>query len=369
MTTETEIARYVLVASVLVVAVLYYKTKRTSGGTLTAGYFVLLGVTGQWETILAAAVFTAITYGVMRLVIMRLVALPRLWVYGVSIVVATTAHVAFGTVPSLLDLPGALGLVFLTGLYVTPGIITYDLLHQGIRKTALGLGTAIALTTLVSAPLVFLQVLPDRAALAFNGNIPDYLWALAALVSVYAALALRLARHLGTAGFIGAVFVVEIFRWDTILLVIAFVIVARVIVWAVGRQVFLTPRMAFQLSFVTGAIVCWTCIYWGARWGIPAAEQLNAFLLEPLILVGLMTADLHRVSVPRAFLGTTIGAGLVAVALYAASADVPMAAAVGLYVMVAAAVLLIARPALIRLFTDPIQVARVGRAHMLTTLD
>ena len=51
MSLDVELARFVLLVSVIVVAVLYVRTQQVTGGTFTPGYVAILLFAGEWAVL------------------------------------------------------------------------------------------------------------------------------------------------------------------------------------------------------------------------------------------------------------------------------------------------------------------------------
>lgn len=361
MSLDIELARYVIVVSVIVVAALYAHSQRVTGGSLTPGYVVLLILDADVAALISVVVFSAITVIVVRGVILQWFVLTRQWVYGMGILVSALSHSVLRLGADFVDYPGGLGLVLLAGLYVTPGILAYDLVHQGLRKTTEGLALAVLGTLVLTLPVLATGVLPEGFDPAYRGGIdPDWWW-LAVTVSVAAALALRMARGLATAGYIGTVFILAIADWQALVLLALCVVVARLIATAVIASGTFTPRQQFQLSFLIGAFTAWTVLFWLARAGLAAGEHLYSFVLEPLVITGLVCADLCKVSVTRTAVGIAVSCTLVAVSLWGVSTGlVPGILAV---VAVVAVIVALAWSAIRDLFASVGNAAAIGRRY------
>jgi hypothetical protein len=357
---DVELARFVLLVSVIVVAVLYVRTQRVTGGTFTPGYLAILLFAGEWAVLGSIVAFTVLTVVVVRLVVVRWAVVTKPWVYGLGVVVSTTSHAALRGVLQLWDGPPVLALFVVAGLYVTPGIIAYDLIHQGLHKTTAAIAIALAVTAAIASPVLLLGFAPQGPSLSFQGRIdPDWWW-LGVTVAVWATLALRMARRLATAGYVGALFLVEIARWDTILILVACCAAGALVTAVVVRRAILTPRLRFQFAVVIGAATAWTAIYWGQRLGIDGATALDAFTIEPLLVVGLVSADLVRARPWRSVVGVLAATALIVAAL--AATALPPVGAVGGVALVFVVILAIARPAIVELFRAGHAAEVAGRA-------
>ena len=347
---EIELSRFILVISLVVVIIEYYRTHRVTGGSLTPGYLAILIMGHEWSLLISVGVFTLITFLIMRLFVMRWFLLTKPWVYGTGVLVSVVAHSVFNITDSIVTLPNAFGLVLVAGLFVTPGLIAYDLTAQGIRKTTTEIAIITAVVCAICLPFALTDALPDTPVGNFTGRIePDWWW-IAVAAAVISVLALRMARGLATAGYIGAVFLVEVAFWDSLLLLLLCVVAARLIAFVSLQRFILTPRQKFQFSFLIGAIVTWTVIYWGNEWGWDAASRLDAFTLEPLVIAGLLVSDLGRTNIRRTVVGVGAAVAFVVVQLLAVSVNPWVGAATA--VVLFGIVLLLARDALTKLFAS-----------------
>jgi len=219
--------------------------------------------------------------------------------------------------------------VLTVGSYITPGLVAYDLAHQGYRPTAIGIGLGIAGTLAIVVPVLALanwwRPQTSTVYLPFDGNIPDGWFWLAALASTFMACALRASFAVRSAGFIGAVFLVEFLTLEAFLTVAVAATVANLIVRGVQRFVVLTPRQRFEVAMLIGAMSAWTGLYWGARLGWVPAEEANNYAVEPLVVVGLLASDMGRShsSTMKVFLGLVITVGFVWIVTALASSDDP----------------------------------------------
>lgn len=361
MVLDVELSRYVIVVSVIVVAALYARFQYVTGGSLTPGYVVLLILDADVAALISLVAFTVITVIVVRGVILQWFVLTRPWVYGMGILVSALSHSVLRLGSDLVEFPGALGLVLLAGLYVTPGILAYDLVHQGVRKTTEGLVIAVTATLVLTVPVLISGVLPEGFDTTSRGAIDTDWWWLAVTVAVAAALALRMARHLATAGYIGVVFILAIAEWQSLVVLALCVVVARLIAMVVIVLGDFTPRQRFQLSFLVGAFTSWTVLFWLARIGVDAGEHLYSFVLEPIVVAGLVCADLCRVSPARTAIGIGTSSVLVLVSLWGVSAGlVPGVLAIS---AVSAVIVILAWPAIRALFAAVGNAADIGRRY------
>lgn len=159
LTVDIDLIRFIIIASVVVGAVTYARLGLSAGGTLTGGYLTILGLQQRWGVILSLTVATAIAYVVVRRVLTRSLPLPKAWIFlafvATSAITTTVIHLALHRIGSL-DLPGGLEIYLTVGSYITPGLIAYDLAHQGFRPTGIGLGLGVAGTLAIVIPVLAL---------------------------------------------------------------------------------------------------------------------------------------------------------------------------------------------------------------------
>ena len=247
-----------------------------------------------------------------------------------------------------ISLPYGLQFALLTGACVTPGLIAYDLAHQGPRPTLGGLAAVVGGTLLITVPvLVLANVLHPESSTQYvpgYGDIPPGKYWLATLASVFFCVALRLSFALRAGGFIGALFLTEMLSVAAFVTVIASALFTHAFVRIFARRVVLTPRQEFQVAMLVGMMVAWTSLYWATAWGWGPALGANAYALEPLLAVGLIASDMGRrnSSAARTVFAVTLAVGFIWLVLFAATADPPQS-------WLTAPVLLIGVPALLLL--------------------
>jgi hypothetical protein len=128
-----------------------------------------------------------------------------------------------------------------------------------------------------------------------------------------------------SAGFIGAVFLVEFLTPEAFITVAVAAMTANLIVRGVQRFLVLTPRQRFEVAMMVGAMSAWTGLYWGARLGWVPAEEANNYAVEPLVVVGLLASDLgrSRSSTTKVFVGLLVTVGFVWIVTWLASSGEP----------------------------------------------
>ncbi len=357
---DVELARFVLIASVLVASIVYARWHLVTGGTLTPAYLLLLLFAGSWQDVVGVVVAVAVTLVILDGVVLRWIPLTKPWVYGTGVLVAACGHAAVTATGLGVFGPDGLPLLFTVGFYVTPGIIAYDIRQQGPRSTLTGIAAVMGGTFLVALPFLFVGVDRPDAPFLPAGNIPTNWWWLAIGVSVAASLALRMARNLPTGGYVAGAFLVQIFTWPLLALVAVIGYFTHVVTQAAHRMFGFTPRQRFQMAFLVGAISMWTVVFWLAALGWEPAVVINSYPLEPLVLIGLVGADMGRSSFPRTAVGTLTATGLVGAAVFAIS--LPVGAGLGVFALVTAAVTLIALPAMLTLRDAARRAEELGRA-------
>ena len=309
---DIDTVRFVLVASVVAALLIYLKLGISEGGTLTVGYLVILALSGRVGVILTTLASAALAYVVVRGLITRRFALTKPWVFVAFVVVGalvTTALQLTLRETGPLELPWGLSLILYAGSFIIPGLIGYDVARQGLRNTAIGMLVAVAITFLLVVPVLalanWLQPESTTPYLFTTGNVPEGLFWLGALATVFLSGALRLSFDLRTGGFIAPLFIVEVLSIEALITIFAAAIAANVIARWLRERVVWSPRLRFQLTVVLGAMAAWTGLYWGARLGWQPALEANSYALEPLLAVALVAADMGRSgsSVPRTAIG------------------------------------------------------------------
>ena len=310
---DLDTVRFVLIASVAAGILIYMKLGISEGGTLAAGYLVILALSGRGGVILMTLASAAITYLVVQGILTRRFALTKPWVFIAFVVVGALVTTVFQLAlreTGPLELPWGLSLILYAGSFIIPGLIGYDVARQGLRNTAIGLLLAVALSFVIVIPVLALAnwLQPESTTpYAFTtGNIPEDLFWLGALATVFFSGAVRLSFDLRTGGFIAPLFILEVLSIEAVVTIFAAAMVANLIArWLRARMVW-SPRLRFQFSVILGAMAAWTGLYWGARLGWGPALEANSFALEPLLAVALVASDMGRrnSSVIRTLLGS-----------------------------------------------------------------
>lgn len=308
-----EAVRLLLLVSVALAFAVYTRVHLVGGGSVSGGYVALLILDGAWSTLVGIAIATAITVLIMRGLVLRVLPMPRQIAFFVGVLVGSLAAAGLHALGLLPWVPAPLlALVLGIGSFVVPGLLAYDISHQGPGRTALALGLVAAGTTamgLVLAPLM--GALPAGAAwdTALEVRIPDAVLPLATVTAIAAGTVVRFSSRLRSGGFVGALFIAEFLTLEAFLAVGAAAAVTALGMRGLERRVALTPRQAGMVALMAGALVAWASLFWAAGLGWIPAQEAYAFTLAPLLAVGLMAADMGRPrsGITRTLLGTGIG--------------------------------------------------------------
>jgi hypothetical protein len=320
--------RFLLVISVLVGSVVYAIWHLSAGGVFTGGYLLILALVGEWLVITAVVLICCISLLLVKQIAIRFLALSKLWLFY-SFVLIGALLMAFLTAASSgitsAMAPGELGIVFVVGSYVTPGLLSYDIARQGLRKTLVGVGLVMLGSFVVVFPILsladFIYPLTTTPFVMGFGEIPAGLYWLIVLASILFSGALRLSFGFRSGGFIGAVFIVQMFSITAVIAIFSSAIVAHVIAKFIARRVVFSPRQEFQLALLIGMMVAWTSLYWASLMGWIPALAANAYALQPLLAVGLLAADMGRSdsSMAKSLIGISFVVGFLTIVLYAAT--------------------------------------------------
>ena len=299
--TDVDTLRAVLVTSLAVSFVTYARLRLVTGGTLTPTWFVFLLLEQRWGALLATIVVSALTVAIMRFAILPRWAAPKAWQASLTVMLGVTLN---GIAAILIPLfrPGAdpsnLDFLVAIGLYVTPGLIAYDLNRQGIVKTTFAMGIVTALSLVLTLPVIAILVRLAQGGSAIvilgEGRIPPSLWWLGTVVGVLATVIFRLGPAWRAGGFLAGLFAYEALTVVTLGAAIGFALLTFGVVRVMGRVVLLTGRQRFQMSLLLGALFSWFGLYWFTQFGFEPAIVANGYPFEPLLIVGLLAADFGR---------------------------------------------------------------------------
>lgn len=326
---DIDVTRFILVAAIAVAMIVYTRWHLAVGGTLTGGYLVLLVLGGQWPVIFAIILTALISRYLVLIVFTRFAPVTKNWLFLGSVTLSAivmTALVQGLNLMGPIDMPWGISLVLTTGAYITPGIMAYDLAHQGWAPTLTGLGLVMAGSLAIVVPvLIIANILQPESVGTFvetEGNIPPALFGWASIAVVLFTAAVRLSFDLRTGGFIGALFLFEFFTPEAFITVGISAIVTYAIIGRLQRLIPWTPRQRFQATLAVGAMVAWTGLYWASLAGWLPAQQANAYALAPLLAVGLLAADMgrERSGIVRTLAGASLGAFFIALVVWSAEA-------------------------------------------------
>lgn len=299
---DVETARAALVIGLVITALVYQKTRIASGGAVTGAFLSLMVIGGFWDTIAGWFVLSLIGFLAIT-VASRIAPLPRAWLFAIGIVTPAALH-TLGTmaagVPGLSHLSAFLA----AGLYVTNGLTAYDAKRQGLVKTLL----AVLASTLATVAIIY----PVSWAMDRFVEEPQVLSAVVlenpvvVFITIVIALGVRLGLRWGTAGIIGALYIVDILSVAAIAVILGFTLVGTLVYRSVAEKLGLTPRERLYALLAVGAISGWFGLFWAEWLGIPGAAEANLYGFEPLLVIGLMIGETQRFGLWRMLAGATI---------------------------------------------------------------
>lgn len=299
--TDVDTLRAVLITSLAASFVMYARVRLVTGGTLTPTWFVFLLLEQRWGAILATVVVTALTVLIMRVLILPRWAASKAWRASLTVMIGVALNgIAAILVPFFQtgSDPAALDFLVAVGLYVTPGLIAYDMLRQGLGKTAFAIvvvtGVSLVLTLPVIALLVRLTQGGSAIVILGEGRVPPGLWWLGTVVAVLVTVMFRLGPAWRAGGFLAGLFAYEALTPISLLLAIAFALLTYGAVRALSTRVLLTGRQRFQMSLLLGGLFSWFGLYWFTQFNFLPAMIANGYPLEPLLIVGLLASDFGR---------------------------------------------------------------------------
>lgn len=312
--TDPAFFRFLLVVSVAIAFAVYTRFHLVGGGSVAGGYVAILAITGQWQTLLGVAIVTGLTLIAVRGLILRVVALPRSAIFVLAVLAGALLTAALlALTPYVEAVSGFVGVSIAFGAFVIPGLIAYDVSHQGFPRTMLALSTVSAGTVLVCLPAFLLM--QGLAAGTENvapiiERIPPDLLPYGIIAAIVIGGTLRFTFGLRSGGFIGALFIVEFFSLTAFVTVIGAALVTHVITRIYEHYVVMSPRQRSMFALILGALVAWASLYWASAVGWGPALEANAYTLSPLLAVGLVAADMGRTNsgVLRTIAGTAIAA-------------------------------------------------------------
>ena len=151
--TDPALFRFLLVVSVAIAFAVYTRFHLVGGGSVAGGYVAILSIAGQWQTLLGVALVTMLTLILLRGGILRVVALPRPAIFVLAVLTGSLITVALlALTPYIEAMSGFVGVSIAFGAFVIPGLISYDVSHQGLPRTMLALGAVAAGTVIICLP-------------------------------------------------------------------------------------------------------------------------------------------------------------------------------------------------------------------------
>ena len=316
--------RLLLVLSIGVAFAVYTRLHLVGGGSVAGGYIAILVVLSAWSTLLGTIVVTGLTLAVMRGVLLRILGIPRSWQFVLSVLVGSVlTAVLDAIVPPWISLGEPLGLAVTFGAFVIPGMLAYDVAHQGFARTMLALGLVTGITLLICVPLFLLMhQLPTATdpAVPIVEGIPLGLIHFAAVAVIVVGAVLRFWFNWRSGGFIGALFIVEFFSIEAFIAVGLAALATQGCMWVLERRVVFTMRQRSMVAMMLGALVAWAGLYWGGAIGWVPAQEANLYTLSPLLATGLLAADMGRTGSDtlRSLLGMGVAAATLSVLVWVA---------------------------------------------------
>jgi hypothetical protein len=299
--TDVDTLRAVLITSLAVSFVMYARVRLVTGGTLTPTWFVFLLLEQRWGAIVATVVVTALTVLVMRTLILPRWAASKVWQASLTVMIGVALN---GIAAILIPIfrsgsdPAALDFLVAVGLYVTPGLIAYDMLRQGLGKTTVAIAIVTSVSLVLTLPVIALLVRLTQGGSALvilgEGRVPPGLWWLGTVVAVLVTVMFRLGPMWRAGGFLAGLFAYEALTPISLLLSIAFALLTYGAVRVLSARVLLTGRQRFQMSLLLGGLFSWFGLYWFTQFSFLPAMIANGYPLEPLLIVGLLASDFGR---------------------------------------------------------------------------
>lgn len=299
--TDVDTLRAVLITSLAVSFVMYARVRLVTGGTLTPTWFVFLMLEQRWGAIVATIIVTALTVLIMRGLILPRWAASKAWQASLTVMIGVAVNgIAAILIPAFRtgNDPAALDFLIAVGLYVTPGLIAYDILRQGTLKTTIAIGTVTAVSTVLTLPVIALLVRLAQGGSAIvilgEGRVPPGLWWLGTVVAVLVTVMFRLGPAWRAGGFLAGLFAYEALTPTSLALAVGFALLTYAAVRLLSSRVLLTGRQRFQMSLLFGGLFSWFGLYWFTQFGYEPAIIANGYPLEPLLIVGLLASDFGR---------------------------------------------------------------------------
>ena len=352
---ELDILRMTLLVGVSIAIILNYKSKLATGGLLTGAYLSLILLSGNVANIFGWLALTALSVVAIR-ISTRFFAIPKSWVLSISICTSAIVHgvlvlISVSQTNAPIALLTGLEVALAAGMYLTPGLTAYDLVRQGWLKTLATTFSVAVLTTAVAHVTIWFINTYSTETFSFS-NIDyvhpksdiytDWSFPIVMVICILIAETLRVNFHWGTGGIIGAVFFVEILTWSSLVTMIILTAVTVILAKIAQKMLILTPKGWFQFTLLLGMAVAWAGLCLGNFLGIDAAIGPNTYALEPLLAVGLISADVNRFGLVKTVAGkifTLTAISLVGVMLL--QADLVAIGAIGTIILLTISIALI----------------------------
>lgn len=308
-----EVARACLVIGLVFTAFFYSRTRLVSGGAITGSYIAFILLTGQWFDVVGWLVLSLVGMFAIRIAA-NYWPLSRTWLYYLGIIVPATIHTILVYVAHVPDFAG-FSAYLVAGLYVTNGLTAYDMQRQGVFRTLAAIAMVVVATLAVVLPINLGMNFFSQSQYELNYftiTEPALI-----LICILAAAAVHLSLGWGTAGIIGALFLVDILNWQSILLIVAITGAGAWIAKRVSNKLALTPRQRLYAILVVASIASWFGLFWLDYLGLSAAQFQSEFGVETLLVIGLMINEIIKVGATRAYGGAGIVLLLTAAANWA----------------------------------------------------
>jgi hypothetical protein len=317
---ELDLMRMTFVVGIVIASLIYQRTRLVSGGLMTGAYLALLISSGGVADVIGWAILSVISLLVVKTV-SYLVALPKAWLLMIAIVTSAVLHGAFvllsggkgGHEPVYL---GAFEVIIAGGMYLTPGLTAYDLARQGWLRTTGVLVFVTGASLIVTYSVAAIGNLGGPQMPLTNpvsAVYTDLSYPIVMMVCIATAEAVRLAFGWGSGGIIGAVFFIELLSIESFIVIIVLVAITVLVKKWLERYFTMTPRQWFQFTMILGSLIAWVGLTVGTGLGIEVAAHVNAYALEPLLAVGLISSDVARYGTAKTIYGKLVVLAAVAI--------------------------------------------------------
>lgn len=317
---ELDLMRMTFVVGIVIASLIYQRTRLVSGGLMTGAYLALLISSGGVADVIGWAILAVSSLLVVKTV-SYLVALPKAWLLMIAIVTSALLHGAFvllsggkgGHDPVYL---GAFEVIIAGGMYLTPGLTAYDLARQGWLRTTGVLVFVTGVSLFVTYTVAAIGNLSGPQMPLTNPTsqvYTDISYPIVMMVCIATAEAVRLAFGWGSGGIIGAVFFIELLSIESFIVIIVLVAVTVLVKKWLERYLTMTPRQWFQFTMILGSLIAWVGLTAGTGLGIEFAAHVNAYALEPLLAVGLISSDVARFGTAKTIYGKLVVLAAVAI--------------------------------------------------------